>query len=123
MDVDYTKAPMLKHIFLEDSWIRKITETDSEIIFNLEAVLTDKHPDYLLPKQGEQYCYKNALLTFNAITSKVWQQRNNGTRDANDEIDYGHIDVLGRTNDGFYIEGDFGVLEITTANPPTFVLK
>lgn len=50
----YETIPGLEHIYLEDSWVLGVSETDSSLTFDLEAVLTEHHPDWQPPRAGEQ---------------------------------------------------------------------
>ena len=61
----YSELQGLEHVYLEDSYVLRIRWTGDAIIFWLEAILTEHHPDYVPPKPGERYCYreKSAALS------------------------------------------------------------
>ena len=104
-------------MFLEDSFVTKISELGNEIVFYMELVLAKAHPFYQPPKSGEQYCYKNGRIVFSGVTSAKWEDRmHTPFRDANNEEDFGNIDVLMETDDGVYkLHGDWGELEVISS--------
>ena len=53
--MNYSEINELKDIYLEDSYVLKILESRNEIIFELDAVLTQNHPAYDFPKLDEKY--------------------------------------------------------------------
>ena len=53
----------LAHIYLEDSWVLALWPLDNMLAFDLDAVLTQEHPEHRGPTSGEQYDYRRARLT------------------------------------------------------------
>jgi len=115
--MNYDKIPVLSNIFLEDSYVLVIHESVDSLVFELEVVLTKEHPSYDEPKQGEQYCYKRALLSFLHMSSCEWLDKNNmsGFLDAAGEIDYGNIDTFVKSDDCYMLSGDWGRVVIRCA--------
>lgn len=103
----------LKNIYLEDSYVLGIQEEKYFIVFKMEFVLTEEHPSFSIPKNGEMYCYKRGNLVFSNIELRTWLEKTSNVNiDANNEEDLGNIDTLRFKNNSFYLEGDWGKLEI-----------
>jgi len=79
---NYASLPGLEHLYLEDSWVLGVYESDGVLNFDLEAVLTEQHPYWEPPKPGEMYCYGRVALTFPGVRSIEWISR--GGRPATD---------------------------------------
>jgi hypothetical protein len=113
--VEYYELPALSHIYLEDSYVLDIIESDSELRFLLDIVLTEFHPDYHPPVSGEQYCYRKGELIFEETCAIQWLRKTRQVfRDANGEIDYGNIDVFYYEDGRYHIEGDWGSVMLSS---------
>ena len=91
----YAQIAGLENVYLEDSWVLGVHESDGGLSFDLEAVLTEGHPQWNQPKPGEVYCYRRLALIFPSVRGVEWIER--GTRPATDatgEQDWGHIDTF-----------------------------
>jgi hypothetical protein len=105
-------------IYLEDSFVLEIVEKPSEIVFKVEFVILENHPRFTKPIQGESYCFINGTLVFTNVQKAVWKRRTfNKFRDANQEVDFGNIDVLFELKGKYHIEGDWGEVMITADTP------
>ncbi len=114
----YYEWDQFKDIYLEDSFVLGIEEFEKEISFTLEAVLTEKHPMYSPPNQDEQYCYKRARLVFKDLKSVKWLERNSEPfTDADGSEDYGNIDCLELSLEGYHLLGDWGEVIICSETP------
>lgn len=114
---NYYEWAGFSNVYLEDSFIIQISESDTELVFDIEFVLTEDHPLFEQPKAAEQYCYRTGKLVFSGVSSVNWKKKSNlRFSDANDEEDYGNIDVLRRISDEVYeISGDWGDLEVVSS--------
>lgn len=114
---NYFEWDGFSNVYLEDSFVIKISELETELIFDVEFVLTEGHPLFTQPKAGEQYCYHKGKLLFSGVSAVNWKRKSiSSFRDANGEEDYGNIDLLRKTNDRVYeISGDWGDLEVTSS--------
>ncbi len=85
----------LAEVYLEDSWVLNVAPTEQGVTFQLDAVLTTRHPRYQPPAPNEQYCYRRARLTV-ASTKRSHLQRSDAppATDASGEHDYGNIDLF-----------------------------
>lgn len=116
--IDYSKFPGLDGVYLEDSYVLEIIETETKVAFRLDAVLTPESPAYHPPHPGEHYCYESAELVFADVTDVQWIRRS-GQRftDATGEEDLGNIDILEEEGNGFVVEGDWGRVRIVGSQP------
>lgn len=105
----------LAHVYLEDSWVLALWPSENELAFDLEAVLTDGHPDYLGPAEGEQYDYRRARLTLHGQVSCALS----GAAPATDRAgtaDLGHIDAWTLDDAGVsLLAGDWGEARVSGA--------
>lgn len=103
----------LQNIYLEDSFVLAINESSEEIIFLMEFVLTKEHPEYSIPSEGEQYCYRKGKLSFKCCKKIKWSEKSlNQFFDKNKEVDLGNIDSFSVDEDVNFLEGDWGEVEI-----------
>ena len=108
----------LESIYLEDSFLINIEESNSQISFITEIILLESHPAYHPPKTGEQYCYRQGKIFFENLKSLKWLAKNlKFTVDINGSKDLGNIDVFTYINDEYYLEGDWGEVKITSSPP------
>lgn len=121
---DYQTLPGLAEVYLEDSFVLGIREDEGSLTFDLDAVLTERHPNYTPPPPDEQYCYVPASLSFTQPEDIEWISRTRAAyRDANDEIDYGNIDFLTVDGTTYHLGGDWGEVTIRSSVPPEFSIK
>ncbi|HEY8395303.1 MAG TPA: hypothetical protein VIK96_00840 [Bacilli bacterium] len=110
---DYYRIPSLENVYLEDSFLLDVEETNRNIIMRVEIVLTENHALYEKPLPDEAYCYRNAKLTFSDFEKSVCLEKKFVPfTDASGEVDYGNIDFLHLSNGVFEIGGDCGHLRI-----------
>lgn len=111
MYMRYFEIFALSNIYLEDSFVLSISETSESLIFELEAVLTERHPQYEEPKEDEQYCYRKASLRFLNVCSIDWvDKRLMQYKDREDKIDYGNIDGITIDDGSYKLWGDWGTV-------------
>jgi hypothetical protein len=120
--VNYSVLPGLDGVYLEDSFVLGIGETSDELVFDLDAVLTPSHPSYAPPHPGDQYCYRRGALLFR--TDKISWLGRSQTRfhDESGEEDLGNIDIFTAEGDHYYLEGDWGSVELESSERPRFLL-
>ena len=111
--MNYYEIPSLSNIYLEDSYVLSVREGEDSLIFELEAVLTESHPKYKKPQEGEKHCYRKILLRFLNVDSFEWLDRRfMAYADASGEFDYGNIDSFVGCDDGYELAGDWGRVAI-----------
>jgi hypothetical protein len=110
----YDQLPGFEHLYLEDSWVLGVHESDDELRFDVEAVLTESHPDWHPPKDREVYAYKRLALVFARPRQVTWLRRMSGPPavDASGEVDYGNIDLFEWENDTYELEGEWGRVRV-----------
>jgi len=106
-----------KYVYLEDSFVLGIEESENQVAFTVEMVLTEDHMMYSLPHIGEQYCYKKGKIIFQELKAVKWLNRNmRPFTDADDSEDYGNIDSFQLSSEGYHLSGDWG--EVIINSPP-----
>lgn len=106
---------IFKGIDFNDSFVLGWSSNETEITFKVEASIWPESPHYLEPKPNEYTCYRKCEILFTDFTSYsglLEQSRVQPTKDINGTFDYGNIDSLVKTNQGFKVVGEFGNLEI-----------
>lgn len=107
--MNYYEIPLLSNFYFEDSYVLAIHETTDSLTFELDAVLTEGHPRYEKPREGEQYCYRKISLQFLNADSFEWSDRKLvAFSDNSGEVDYGNIDNFVRGDDFYMLSGDWG---------------
>lgn len=119
MNVPYCDLPGFDEVYLEDSFVTQLIETEEEVSFLLDLVLREAHPRYSPPPPDEQYCFRLARLTFANPKRVVWEKKDfRPAIDASGAVSYGNIDLMDRLEDGAYrLVGEWGSLLIA-ADPP-----
>lgn len=110
----YFDIEILKDVYLEDSYILDIDDTNSNYFeMKLELVLKESHPLYSTPLKEEQYCYVDALISFFNIRSVKWNEKNiNNSQLKKVEGDYGNVDSFLIDQNKIKIFGEIGNVEI-----------
>ncbi len=115
---NYHELDEFKDVLLEDSFVIGIKESEVEISFSSELVLRENHPMHRPPKIGEQHCYQDADIIFSNVRHIEWLEKNNSSfTDANGSVDYGNIDIFQFSSKGYYLEGDWGRIRISSDTP------
>ena len=113
--MNWEEMEIFKGIDLNDSFVLSWRQEPNEVIFELEASIWPASEYYEKPKKDEYTCYKSACLSIkNAKEIKGLKEMNKvkPATDAAGEKDYGNIDALQKSSNGFYIEGEFGHVSI-----------
>jgi hypothetical protein len=92
-----------------------VFESDDSLSFDLDAVLTEQHPQWHLPKPGEQYAYRRVSLTFPTLRAIEWLDRGDPpATDAARGLDWGNIDRFTVENDVHELEGGWGHVRVVS---------
>ena len=113
--MNYTELEFFQGIDLTDSFVLFWEFKDRCLSFDLEASVWPESRYYSKPKKDEFTCYKKVRLEFlNIETIQGLKEMNQVTpsTDQSGEIDYGNIDSLIIEEGGFFLEGDFGEVNI-----------
>ena len=114
----YESIPGLEHVYLEDSWVLGVFESAASLSFDLEAVLTEQHPQWEPRKPGEQYTYRRLWLTFPNVRRVEWLDRGGPPAVyATGERDWGIIDTFAADADTYELTGDWGHVRVES-DPP-----
>jgi hypothetical protein len=123
-ELNYDELPGLEGLYLEDSFVREIVETEDFTRFTILAALTPGHPAYDDQVPTEAHCYRLVTLTFRNLRARTWRARSTERFiDADEGVDYGNIDRFTAGKDGVYrLEGDWGSVEVRSDAPEVVVL-
>ena len=114
----YQELDGFADVYLEDSFVLEIRATPGHLTFEVELVLTPRHPSYHPPAPGEQACYARATIQFPQVRELVWSgQGTPPAVDASGSKDYGGFDALFWNGSAFHVEGDWGVIDVSSAVP------
>jgi len=115
----YADLPGFESLYLEDSWVLDMRESEKTFHIDLEAVLTHEHPDWHAPKPGEQYCYRGTRIQFDKVQSVEWiELRMRPNKDPDGSIDFGNIDSFVYENNRYELEGEWGHLVVVSPSVP-----
>lgn len=121
---DYPEFSDLAEVYLEDSYVLSILEGGTTIAFELEVVLTERHPRYHTPVGDEQYCYAHALLVIDDATDIVWLQRNDVHNvDPDGTVDLGNIYSLRYLHHRYEVTGEWGEVSVNSKTDPRLVFE
>jgi hypothetical protein len=110
----YTDLPGLAEIVLEESFVLSIEARPGVVVFEIDFVLTPRHPDYTPPSSSETECFRRGTLRLVDVRRLVWdEQGGRPATDASGEIDYGHIDSFEWDDGRFVLQGDWGSADVT----------
>lgn len=113
MKTDYFQLIPFTNVYLEDSYVLGIEERENELLFELELVLLEGHPYYSEPAKDKQYCYRRAQLSFLGVKKVQWLRKDlHQITGIDEEVDYGNIDQMWFENGVYFVEGEWGKLEI-----------
>jgi hypothetical protein len=115
----YEQLPGFEHLYLEDSWVLGVEESPDELRFDVEAVMTEDHPEWHPRRPNEQYAYKRLAVVFHKPRHVTWVARMTWAPavDASGEVDYGNIDVFTWEGSLFDLQGDWGHV-LVEGDPP-----
>lgn len=114
----YYEWDIFKGIYLEDSFVLAVDESNGQLTFCMDLVLTENHPEYSSPKEDEQYCFKRGQIVFPNLNSVKWISKNlHPFRDADGNYDYGNIDFFELRPGGYHLLGDWGEVIINSSEP------
>ena len=113
--MDWTQLELFKGIDLNDSFILNWALEGDQLTFELEASIWPESSYYSHPKSREHTCYRKAVLSFldiKNINGLKPIEAVSSTVDPDGSKDYGNIDTLSQTENGYNISGNFGAVKI-----------
>ncbi len=114
----YYEWDNFKNIYLEDSFVLGVEESDCQVSFAIDMVLTEEHPMYSSPHKDEQYCYKSGKILFQKVKLVRWLSRNmRPFTDVDGRDDYGNIDLFELFSEMYHLSGDWGEVVIVSNHP------
>lgn len=116
----YTELPELAEIVLEESFVLGVEARPGAVVFDIEFVLTPRHPEYAPPSSSERECFRRGTLSFVGVRRLEWNEQGlPPATDATGEIDYGHIDSFEWDEARFVLAGDWGRADLEAAGIET----
>jgi hypothetical protein len=110
----YIELPGLAEVVLEESYVLGIRAEPSEVMFEIDFVLTRAHPAYAPPPSSERECFRKGHLRFLGVRRLVWaEQGAPPATDARGEPDYGNIESLEWDEPRYVLAGDWGHMDVT----------
>ncbi len=116
----YWELEGFQDLYLEDSWVLDVVAQPATLRVRCNLVLRESHPLFSGPKPGEQYCYRAGTVLFDNVTELHWVDHPRlefQAVDANGERDFGSFEVFGVEGNRYKLVGDFGAIELTSAQP------
>ncbi len=121
--VPYWELDVMNGLYLEDSYVLGIHERDGRLVFTMEFVLREQHPNYRPPNHGQQYCYRRGELIFEPASEIEWLERHDvASVDATGETDLGNIDSMNSRDGVYQLEGEWGHVRIRSPQPTVELL-
>ena len=109
----YYELSVLEQIYLEDSFVLGVEVLPGTVKIQLDLVLREGHPSYVVPGAGEQYCFWKAVLKLEEVSEVTWHMPTGAPAiDASGDIEYGGIDSYEVDGSVHRIVGEIGVLAI-----------
>ncbi|MGW3283335.1 hypothetical protein ACWDR3_01670 [Streptomyces sp. NPDC001002] len=116
--MSYQQLDGFADVYLEDSFVLEIRAAPGVLTFEVEVVLTPGHPAHHPPAPTERACYARATIQFPQVRELTWSgQGSPPAVDASGSKDYGGFDALLWNGSTFHVEGDWGVMDVSSAAP------
>ena len=113
--MDWNQLELFKGIDLNDSFVLSWVQEADLLRFELEASIWPDSVYYSKPEDDEYTCYRKATLMFRGVQSTVGLKPIDSvpsTTDPDGTVDFGNIETLSQTENGFQLSGDFGSVNI-----------
>ena len=111
--VAHWQLPPFRELRLEESYVLGIRDLPSELRFDMEFVLTERHPAYRAPAPGQDQCFRRGRLIFRNVASAEWQRRTESSAPEGEEPpDLGTIETLVLEGGVYKLRGRFGEVEV-----------
>jgi hypothetical protein len=110
----YIELADLSEFVLEESYVLGVLARPGEVVFEIDFVLTQRHPAYMSPPPSEVECYRKGRLLFTDVEQLLWDDQGAPpATDASGESDYEHIDSFEWDQTRYAMSGDWGRMELT----------
>ena len=111
----WTEKSEFQGIDLHDSCVLSWSVDQNRLTFEIEASIWPDSTYYEPPLPDEHTCYRRAQLVFEgfqAIDGLKCMEQTNSSIDPDGSRDFGNIDELEDTENGYRVCGEFGSVEI-----------
>jgi hypothetical protein len=119
----YDAIPDLTDVYLEDSYVMAISETDIGLMVEMVFVLRKGHPLYIEPAKDAYYCYHGGSIIFDHPAQIQWiEKKMKKFTDENGNTDYGTLHSLNVEGGTHALHGEFGRVNIITPKEVKIVM-
>lgn len=119
----YSAIPALANVYLEDSYVMAMSETDMGLLVEMVFVLRKGHPLYVEPGPEAYYCYHGGSIIFDHPTQIQWlDKKMKKFTDEDGNTDYGTLHSLNVDGNTYALHGEFGRVTITAPKDVKIVL-
>jgi len=120
MEIQKANGLYFEFVDLSDSIVVGWRNVSESFSVDLEVSISKHHPLYIKPPSEHRSCFKKGVLKFASVTSiegLLPVEDVTPTKDANGEIYFDTLHGVWTTDTGYYIEGEFGEVQIESAAP------
>lgn len=115
--VAHWQLPPFRLLKLEESFVLAVREVESEMRFDMEFVLGERHPSYRPPRPGQEHCYRKGRMIFRGVSNVQWtNKRTEPSSDAEGGGDLGKIDSFVLDAGTYKLRGPWGRLELQASS-------
>lgn len=115
--LSHWQLPAFRDLHLEESSVFSIRESDSEIGFEMEFVLNERHARFSAPLPNQQHCYRRGRMTFHDVTEVKWtNKRTELSAEPGEQGDLGKVDSFLLDTGTYKLKGPWGRLELRAAS-------
>lgn len=120
--LSHWQLPAFRLLHLEESFVLAVHESPTEIRFDMELVVNERHPRYRAPRPSPDgcdatHCYRKGRITFRNPSHVVWAQKKTElTVGGDSQGDLGKVDSLLLDGDVYKLRGPWGRLELTASS-------
>ena len=111
--LSHWQLPAFRDLHLEESSVFAIRESSSEVCFEMEFVVGERHVRYTKPIDGQPHCYRKGRMTFREVSDVKWtNKRAELPHDADENADLGKVDSCLLDAGVYKLRGPWGRLEL-----------
>ena len=98
--MEYEYLPEIAGVYLEDSYFLGVVSEGADLRFKFLFALTCDHEEYIVPKPGEQHCYREGSIMFEHPMIIEWRAgKPKILRDPDGTFDFGSVEIYCRRPD------------------------
>lgn len=114
--VAHWQLPPFRLLKLEDSFVLAVREQGSELRFDMEFVLNERHPAYRAPRDGSEHCYRKGRMVFRNVSNVTWANKRIDRAPDDETGDLGTIDSFVLDAGTYKLRGPWGRVELQASS-------